>query len=443
MRTIIFLMIFTLVSCESEIDPCSPEIINAKGSLENSFNAINTQNPRLSDFYLELKSYLANYKDKKCIIDGNEFHPHKEIIALSTEIETFQNTISNKVVYGDDDRVDVVNHPDLEVRNYANSVAAMISKSRIASNGNLTGQTLGMQNNLCSTERFRDQKAIASCTGFLVDDDLLLTAGHCVKSGGKCDSTSRWVFGFSGLSYKVNPDDIYKCSAVESFKLDSSSGLDYALVRLDRKVAGRKALQFRLNGKISNDSNLVVLGHPSGLPLKIADNAQVRTNSKSSYFVANLDTFGGNSGSPVIDLNTGVVEGILVRGEQDYQTTTNPSGDGLCRETYKCSDDDCGGEESTRVTSVAGLDHYKLKGSTADFKNIFLSNTSLLSHFPLRVTAKKGFSYHLAGRKFLGTCISHIVERDTNQWINSSSFKCSIENFKNIYQSYVDLGDGR
>ncbi len=44
----------------------------------------------------------------------------------------------------------------------------------------------------------------------------------------------------------------------------------------------------------------------------------MRSNRRREFFVANLDTYGGNSGSPVVDARTYVVEGILVRGEDDF-----------------------------------------------------------------------------------------------------------------------------
>ncbi len=62
---------------------------------------------------------------------------------------------------------------------------------------------------------------------------------------------------------------------------------------------------------------LVVIGRPSGLPTKVADGAQVRSVN-DVFLVANLDTYGGNSGSAVFNAVTGVVEGILVRGDTDY-----------------------------------------------------------------------------------------------------------------------------
>lgn len=49
---------------------------------------------------------------------------------------------------------------------------------------------------------------------------------------------------------------------------------------------------------------------PAGLPQKIAGGAKVRS-IQTGFFVANLETDGGNSGSAVFNLSNGVIEGIL------------------------------------------------------------------------------------------------------------------------------------
>ncbi|WP_420540401.1 S46 family peptidase (plasmid) [Paenibacillus polymyxa] len=58
-------------------------------------------------------------------------------------------------------------------------------------------------------------------------------------------------------------------------------------------------------------------------PIKsgFAVGAAVRDNPPNAFFVANLDTYGGNSGSPVFNSDTHEVEGILVRGEDCTRTT--------------------------------------------------------------------------------------------------------------------------
>jgi V8-like Glu-specific endopeptidase len=72
----------------------------------------------------------------------------------------------------------------------------------------------------------------------------------------------------------------------------------------------------RTSGTPNQGDRLTVVGYPMGLPAKIAAGAVVR-EIRSAYLVANLDTYGGNSGSAVFStdaLESGTlrVEGVLV-----------------------------------------------------------------------------------------------------------------------------------
>lgn len=66
------------------------------------------------------------------------------------------------------------------------------------------------------------------------------------------------------------------------------------------------------------------------------------------FFSANLDTFQGNSGSAVFNAETGMIEGILVRGEEDFI----PNQAEMCIEANKCANDKCRGEDVTRLTAI-------------------------------------------------------------------------------------------
>jgi hypothetical protein len=124
--------------------------------------------------------------------------------------------------------------------------------------------------------------------------------------------------------------------------------MDYAIVRLDRPVLGRKPFSMRTTGSVTVGEEMVVVGYPSGLPLKVADGAIVRNTDHPSYFVFNGDTFQGNSGSPVIHAKTGEIEGILVRGDRDYLFDSTKG----CFRVNKCEENDCRGEDVTRITEV-------------------------------------------------------------------------------------------
>ncbi len=131
--------------------------------------------------------------------------------------------------------------------------------------------------------------------------------------------------------------------------LNNRTKNDFAIIKLDRPVAGRTPLKVRTSGKVDASSELIVIGHPSGLPSKVTEGGSLRLNDNGVYFVANLDTFSGNSGSVVLDAKTGIVEGILVRGENDYI----PGPGGSCNVVNVCEEGKCRGEDVTRITNLS------------------------------------------------------------------------------------------
>jgi hypothetical protein len=142
-------------------------------------------------------------------------------------------------------------------------------------------------------------------------------------------------------------DDVYEGAALIGRKLTASQ-TDWALVRLARSVVGRSPVAFRTAGKIAASQKLFVIGHPCGLPQKYAPGASVRNNTPAAFFVANLDTYGGNSGSPVFNATNIQVEGILVRGENDFVNN------GSCYVSLVCPTTGCRGEDVTRATEWSG-----------------------------------------------------------------------------------------
>ena len=209
----------------------------------------------------------------------------------------------------------------------------------------------GIANQLCSSEAFREQPTGPFCSGFLVEDDVIASAGHCIDNNNL--ARTRFVFGFhlkpDGTAVTVVPNsDIFKGNSILARKLESA-GADYALVQLDRAVQGRPVLSIRRTGKVTDGDSVYVIGHPSGLPLKYAPGASVRDNSPAEFFTANLDTYGGNSGSPVFNAESDDVEGILVRGETDFVVVNG------CRVSNVCPTSGCRGEDVTRATEFSAF----------------------------------------------------------------------------------------
>lgn len=258
-----------------------------------------------------------------------------------------------KVIYGADTRVDLYQVSDPRLLSLADSTVALFQADGVSVAGGvakLSTQNYGQMENLCKEEPFYEQGSGAFCSGSLVAPDVIMTAGHCVPSAEECAGI-KFVFGFAVKRKGVLPDsvpagEVYGCKELIG-RQQVNDGADWALVRLDRKVAGHVPLKLDLAGNIAPKTEVLVIGHPAGLPTKIAGGAHVRDSSNPGFFVANLDTYGGNSGSAVFNSATGLVEGVLVRGEQDFVQK------GDCQVSNVCPVDGCRGEDVTKIANVA------------------------------------------------------------------------------------------
>jgi hypothetical protein len=223
------------------------------------------------------------------------------------------------------------------------------------------------QMGLCADERFAEQPNPGVCSGFLIAPDLIVTAGHCTEMDRACENFS-WVFDFKvdqetvTAGVNVKSENIYRCKRIVTKSLNMSLMTDYALIQLDRPVTDRGPLQVRLEGSIADRTEITVIGNPSGLPLKVSDKANVRNNTNSIFFSANLDTFQGNSGSAVFNSETGVVEGLLVRGEDDFTYDMV----GKCMRANKCENTGCRGEDVSRILSIPEIALKTLMNTAAE-----------------------------------------------------------------------------
>ena len=165
--------------------------------------------------------------------------------------EVFAGELSASVVYGTDDRVEVFNHPDADLRRIAEeSIAALILTPWISREPNgtyaLSTESLEELLGLCPGELFGNQPTAAVCSGVLIDADLVLTAGHCIDAHTPCDAY-RYVFNYhledpTHLA-AIRDEDVYRCAQVVSqgAPLGSDFTPDFAVVQLDRPVEGAHA----------------------------------------------------------------------------------------------------------------------------------------------------------------------------------------------------------
>lgn len=280
----------------------------------------------------------------------------KIILLLVCSLSTFA---INKAIYDEDNRQNFHELTNPNEIMWAQATAAMIPSTVIFDDegeiARIKGKMLS-QFGVCEYEKFAREIAAADCTGFLVSEDTLVTAGHCMRSQSDC-SGWRWVFDYKtsetyqiGKTLKVSTDKIYRCSHIIATK--TSNDTDFAVIKLDRPVLDRPFLKIRREGEVINNEPLTLVGYPSGIPVKVAAGAKViAQNHMPNLFLANTDSFAGNSGSPVINSKTGLVEGILVSGEEDYvMRKKGPRG---CMIPKVCTTQDhCKGEEVTKISEI-------------------------------------------------------------------------------------------
>lgn len=264
---------------------------------------------------------------------------------------------SQKAIYGVDSRIEVSEVDDDRIRGFADAVGAVFYSFQLPLvNGrhfiktHILGEFLG----LCKSERFFNQHTGSVGTCFLVADDIVATAGHVAPNSQSQLDNFRVYFGYEYDSYgvlntEVSTDEVFKGVEIIE-RVVTSAGPDFALIRLDRKVKNRSPLLLD-NDRPRVGDGVFIIGHPVGIPKKYANEAVVRATDSEDYFVANLDAFGGNSGSPVFRHSNMRVTGILVRGDTDFQSAIGSD----CKSAMVCPTTGCLGEDCQYIDAIGSF----------------------------------------------------------------------------------------
>lgn len=182
---------------------------------------------------------------------------------------------------------------------------------------------------VCGFEKFREQFNMAYCSGVIIAPKIVLTAGHCVERYSdrlrRPAADLRFVLDMKNMKAEAPPmayeeKDARVRRVVKMAAFKSDKGEDLGLLQLDRPVENIRVIKIRRGGGVLNAGEKVyALGHPNGLPMKLAPNGEIKTNITSDYyFESDLPLFHGNSGGPIFNVKTHELEGLVIAGEADW-----------------------------------------------------------------------------------------------------------------------------
>ncbi|WP_374080435.1 serine protease [Bdellovibrio bacteriovorus] len=267
--------------------------------------------------------------------------------AAPTSILELKDGDSSHVIYGDDSIKDVVG-----VAPNSEASVALVRKSvyqEYKKNKNIynVSEVYGIDDLPWS-----DQPSLAFCSGVRIGEDLVLTAGHCVENNLDCSNIDV-IFNYEAqgeITASVG------CKEIVKLRNDiNETGLDYALIRLERTLAGSSVKLNRSGWKsIKNKESVYSLGYPLGSFKKKALGKIRKVLDKPEIYVSNLDVFEGNSGSPIFSAMTHELIGILSSGETDFIQ----SSEGTSVQVKRCNNTGCSGEFIIPIEKISD-DLYK------------------------------------------------------------------------------------
>lgn len=221
-------------------------------------------------------------------------------------------------------------------------VGAAAIATRRAGRLRLHHATYGEYHSLCRDDPFWDQPVALErldgvptdfgYTGYLVDAQTVLTCWHGWEHFSSRAQVA--VFGYARRDAQADPLELpvsqvlpvaarpvsdpgaAPVAADSAARPRGGSPRDWVLLRLEHPVTHLGALEPPALALPRTGRAVYTLGHPCGLPLKLADRARVLAVDGAS-FRSDLDTFTGNSGSPVFDAASHALVGLVLEGQKD------------------------------------------------------------------------------------------------------------------------------
>lgn len=262
-------------------------------------------------------------------------------------------------IYGEDDRYNYFDKSIPEkIKDNLEKVACLIEKDRIvkSSQGVFELKSKGIYSDkvvLCGDVRFGTEPVVPFGSGFAISNDFFVTALHCINKNNIKNVLI--VYGYKMIdekncNLKIIETDIYEPSGIEY----ADSNNDITVIKVKNAFKKERIVCCNKTGTVLKDEDFFVIGYPDGLPLKVATKASVIKRVSSNIHLFNSDTSKGNSGSPVFNLQSGEVEGIILGGESQDHVLNHVK---LCRVPMRCPEK-IGGCHGEKVASISLLLSY-------------------------------------------------------------------------------------
>lgn len=153
---------------------------------------------------------------------------------------------------------------------------------------------------------------IGQCTGWLINDDTLATAGHCVHTGG---TSGRWaartsvsvVPGQNGWYRPYGTCGARSLHSVLGWTRDDSWHYDYGVIKLNCTIGNTVGwFGYEWTSSSLTGASTTVSGYPGDKPADQWRSYDYVRSTWSRKLFYNNDTVGGVSGAPVYRYKNGV-----------------------------------------------------------------------------------------------------------------------------------------